>query len=56
MTIYNNMKILDTGLEREHFTKHGLHLNSSGKDCIALWLEVFSTKREDVPYLLTVER
>jgi hypothetical protein len=25
-------------LEKEHFTKHGLHLNSSGKECIALRL------------------
>ena len=38
MVIYNNVKILDTDLEREHFTKHGLHLNSSGKECIALKL------------------
>jgi len=38
MVIYNNVKILDTDLEREQFTKHGLHLNSSGKECIALKL------------------
>jgi hypothetical protein len=30
-----NVKILETDLEREYFTKHGLHLNSSGKKCIA---------------------
>jgi hypothetical protein len=35
MVIYNNVKILDTDLERVHFTKHGLHLNSSRKECIA---------------------
>ena len=35
MAIYNNVKILDTDLERVHFTKHALHLNSSGKECIA---------------------
>jgi hypothetical protein len=29
------VKILETGLEREYFTKHGQHLNSSGKECIA---------------------
>jgi len=34
MVIYNNVKILDTDLERVHFTKHGLHLNSSRKECI----------------------
>jgi hypothetical protein len=38
MVIYNNVKISDTDLEREHFTKHGLHLNSSGKEYIALRL------------------
>jgi hypothetical protein len=27
--------MLDTDLERIHFTKHGLHLKSSGKECIA---------------------
>jgi hypothetical protein len=33
--LYNNVKMLETDLEREYFTKHGLHLNSSGKECIA---------------------
>ena len=28
MKLYNNVKILETDLEREYFTKHGLHLNS----------------------------
>jgi len=32
---YANVKVLETGLERGCFTKHGLHLNSSGKKCIA---------------------
>jgi len=49
MIIYNNVKIFDTDLEREHYTKHGLHLNSSGKECIALRLatvdKVFSKKK-----------
>jgi hypothetical protein len=35
MVPYNNVKILETCLKREFFTKHGLHLNSSGKECIA---------------------
>jgi hypothetical protein len=32
------VKLLVTNLEREYFTKHGLHPNSSGKECIALRL------------------
>jgi len=32
---YNKVKVLETGLERGYFTNHGLHLNSSGKECIA---------------------
>jgi hypothetical protein len=35
MAPYNNVKILETDLEREYVTKHGLHLNSSVKECIA---------------------
>jgi hypothetical protein len=35
---FNNVKILETDLERKYFTKHGLPLNSSGKECIALRL------------------
>lgn len=40
MTPYNNVKILETGLEREYFTKHGMHLNSSGKEIIAQRLAI----------------
>jgi len=32
---YNNVKILETDLERGYYTKHGLHLNSSGKERMA---------------------
>jgi hypothetical protein len=60
MVIYNNVKMLDSDIEREHFTKHGLHLNSSGRECIALRLATmvrsFFQQREDIPCLLTVER
>jgi len=35
LTPYNNVKILETDLGRGYFTKHGLHLNSSGKECVA---------------------
>jgi len=37
---YNKVKILDTGLERGSFTKHGLHMNSCGKECIAQRLTI----------------
>ena len=32
---FNNVKVLEIDLEREYFTNHGLHLNSSGKEYIA---------------------
>jgi hypothetical protein len=32
LKIFNNVRILETDLKRECFTKHGLHLNSSGKE------------------------
>jgi hypothetical protein len=38
MKTFNNVKILETHLKRECFTKHGLHLNSAGKEQIALKL------------------
>jgi hypothetical protein len=40
MAPFNNVKILETNLEREYFTKHGLHLNSAGEECIVLRLAV----------------
>ena len=38
MIQYNNVKIVETDLEKKYFTKHGQHLNSSGKETIALRL------------------
>jgi hypothetical protein len=38
MILYSNVKILETDLERQYFTTHGLHLNSPGKECTALRL------------------
>jgi len=35
MKTFHNVKNLETDLKRECFTKHGLHLNSSGKEQIA---------------------
>jgi len=40
MAPFNNVKILEINLEREYFTKHGLHLNSAGKECIAVRLSM----------------
>jgi hypothetical protein len=38
MAPFNNVKILETNVEREYFTKHVLHLNSAGKERIVLRL------------------
>ena len=37
MKIYINVKILEVNLDRECFTKHGQHLNLSGKEQIFFW-------------------
>ena len=34
MKMFNNVQILETDLRREYFTKHGLHLKTSGKEQI----------------------
>ena len=56
MKQYNNVKILETDLERKYFMKNGLHLNSSGKECITLKLATviksfFLTERMSLIYL-----
>jgi hypothetical protein len=38
MKLCKNVKILETGLNRDCFTKHGFHMNSSGKEQISLKL------------------
>ena len=38
MKLYKKTKILDTDLNRDCFTKHGLHMNSSGKEQLILKL------------------
>jgi lysophospholipase L1-like esterase len=52
--------IVETGLEREYFTKHGMHLNSSGKECIAQRLAIvvksFLKKKKDVSHQSVLER
>jgi len=56
MKQYNNVKILEMDLEMKYFTKHGLHLNLSGKECITLRLATviksfFHTERMSPIYL-----
>jgi hypothetical protein len=56
MLQFNNVKILETDLERKYFTKHRLHLNSSGKECIAIRLATvvksfFHVERKSPIYL-----
>ena len=45
--------------KREYFTKHGLHLNSSGKECIAQRLtavvKIFFTKERMFPICLQLK-
>jgi len=38
--LYTNVKYLETDLERSHFTKHGFHLNSKGKDFLVQQLAI----------------
>jgi len=38
MKLYTKTKILNTDLNRDCFTKHGLHMNSSGKDQLIMKL------------------
>jgi hypothetical protein len=38
MKLYTKIKILDTDLNRDCFTKHCLHMNSSGKDQLIMKL------------------
>jgi hypothetical protein len=38
MKMFNNVQVLETDLKKNFFTKHGLHLNSPGKEKIALKL------------------
>jgi len=38
MKLYTKIKILDTDLNRDCFTKHGLHMNCLGKDQLIMKL------------------
>ena len=60
MKMYNNVKIIETDLKRKYFTKHGLHLNLSGKEHIALKLTAvikrFFQQEESTSHLPTAAR
>ena len=49
MKIYSNVKMLETDTDRKHFTKHGQHLNLSGREQISMksptLIKEFSTKK-----------
>jgi hypothetical protein len=55
-----DVKILETGLEIEYFTEHGLHLKSFGKEHVVLKLAAvvksFFNKKKVFSRLLAVER
>ena len=44
MTVYDHVTIVDPGLDREHFSRHGLHMNYKGKEKAA---RVISAAIED---------
>jgi hypothetical protein len=33
--LYTNVKFLEADLDRSHFTRHGMHMNSKGKDLLS---------------------
>jgi hypothetical protein len=35
MKMFEYVKVLDSEVQREHFTRHGLHMNTVGKELIA---------------------
>ena len=56
MKIYSTVKMLETDLGRKYFTKHGQHLNLSGKELISMKLTTvikeFFTKKQLSPICL----
>jgi len=53
MTFQTQEKLIDTNLERNHFTRHGLHLNFKGKNLVsqqlALIIEHIFKQEQRVP-------
>ena len=56
MKTYHNVKLFDTELDRSYFTKHGQHLNSSGKELISNKLSILIknlfAKKQYIPICL----
>jgi hypothetical protein len=55
---FNHVEIVNMSSKREHFTRHGLHMNGSGKDWITSLLmtkilETFTTYTPKPPITLT---
>jgi hypothetical protein len=59
MKIYDNTEILDVDINREYYTRHGLHMNISGREKMAKKIsEAVSkivTKKKEKPITLTWE-
>jgi hypothetical protein len=61
MKLFDFVKIIDSGLQREQFTKHGLHMNIVGKELMAQRIpdhirEIFFRKTNIPHYLEMVAR
>jgi hypothetical protein len=59
MKIYNKVKMLETYTYRKYFTKHGQHLNLSGKEQISMKLTKLSRNfllRNNYPLFGAVEQ
>ena len=56
MKIYNNVKTLETDLDKKYFIKHGQHLKLPGKELISMQLTMvikeFFTKKQLSPICL----
>ena len=54
--IYNNVKRLETDIDRKYFSKHGQYLNLSGKELISMKLTMvikeYFTKKQLSPICL----
>jgi hypothetical protein len=56
--VFNHAETVNMSTKREHFTRHGLHVNGSGKDWITSPLatkiiQIFTTCKPKPPILLT---
>jgi hypothetical protein len=61
MKIYHYAKVMETNLNREHFTQHGLHMNRLGKELISRIISenmksILMRKQPPPPNQLKMER